>query len=53
MNKNIADIQEMLQETSDPEEKSILEEEMHSLHNKKEELKESAIDLLIAPDSYD
>lgn len=43
----------MLKETTDQEEKSILEEEINSLREKKEELKQSTIDLLIAPDSYD
>ena len=44
---------EMLKETSDKKEKAILEEEVSSLREKKEELKHSAIDLLIPPDSYD
>jgi peptide chain release factor 1 len=44
---------EMLKETTDKEEKTILEEEVNSLREKKEELKQSTIDLLIPPDSFD
>ena len=44
---------EMLKETTDKEEKAILEEEVNSLREKKEELKQSTIELLIPPDSFD
>lgn len=44
---------EMLKETTDKEEKAILEEEVKSLREKKEELKQSTIELLISPDSFD